>query len=393
MYPEDTEGIGRFPEKYGKSPCQLSAWTGSFILKSSMQEGENGKAWHGELDPEHVDAPPDVMAVENKVAVDKYIVDKGCKRVFVCGLVLDVCVVDTCLNVKRQMPDCEVFMVLDSARPAHVDIPRVGFLNDPVPVGEWIKSAQLPLALTMDILDDTTMQQLAHRGAPIVGSSPTVEQPPAFPANFCMRLVRTPQLRMALKAVTMPTESAAGEYCVKKMHTEALISRMGLISKGMLSPLHGVTLEHAIERRQSDIPAGAASFAFAYPIAGSEKILELVNQHHQTPQIFQDVNVAFVFFGGFVYFDELNKVCGCTGRVTVGSQDDALIFKPKADFEDNELFEELSGRMAPAGPCEASNGATAMAWVLPNEGANADNRKGGFVFSMANGEAPKWFFL
>jgi len=389
IYPEDTEGVGRFPATYGKAPCQMSAWTGSFILQSSMMCGDNGTFWHGQLDPQHVDAPPDVMAVETKEAVHDYMSAKGCKRVFVCGLVLDVCVVDTCLNVKKAMPDCEVFMVLDSSRPAHIN--GVGFLNEAPPVGEWIKTRQLALALTMDILDETTMQQLAHRDVPVVGLCSPAENIPGFPENLSLRLVRCPQLRMALETVLMPTDSTCGEYCTKKLHTDQMVTRLGLVSKGKLSPVHEVTLEHAIERRQSDIPSGAVSFAYAYPIEGSNGILDLVKQQGQTPTIFQDANVAFVFFGGFVYFDDANKVCGCTGRVTAGSQSDALTFKNKADFADAELLEKLSARMAPTGPSEASAGATSMAWVLPGEGP-PENNKGGFVFNMANGDV-KWYFL
>ena len=84
-------------------------------------------------------------------------------------------------------------------------------------------------------------------------------------------------------------------------------------------------------------------------------------------------------------------MCGCTGRVTAGSQSDALTFKNKADFADAELMEKLSARMAPTGPSEASAGATSMAWVLPGEGP-PENNKGGFVFNMANGDV-KWYFL
>ena len=67
-YPPNADGAeqpeGRFVATYGGvGPCQLSCWTGAFVLKASHMTG-----WDcgGELSAEHIDAPPDVFSVYDK---------------------------------------------------------------------------------------------------------------------------------------------------------------------------------------------------------------------------------------------------------------------------------------------------------------------------------------
>lgn len=86
--------------------------------------------------------PPDVFAAvgDGKDRGAKSLGDvlKASKRVFVCGLALDFCVLDTCINaVDAGLAPQQVHMVLDAARAAH--IPGVGafgsgFLSDPAGV-------------------------------------------------------------------------------------------------------------------------------------------------------------------------------------------------------------------------------------------------------------------
>merc|ERR1712086_1148603 len=62
-----------------------------------------------------------------------------------------------------------------------------------------------------DILDETTMQQLAHRDVPVVGLCSPAENIPGFPENLSLRLVRCPQLRMALETVLIPPAASTAQ--------------------------------------------------------------------------------------------------------------------------------------------------------------------------------------
>ena len=66
MYPEDSEGNGRFHAAYGKSACQMSCWTGAFVLKSSMmaQMVNAGQP----LEAKHVDAPPGAVTEAQRMS-------------------------------------------------------------------------------------------------------------------------------------------------------------------------------------------------------------------------------------------------------------------------------------------------------------------------------------
>ena len=70
---------------------------------------------------------------------------KGKKRIFVCGLALDFCVMDTCINATFNGFK-DVHYVLDAARAAH--IPGVGlygsgFLSDPQDVRQKLTDAKI----------------------------------------------------------------------------------------------------------------------------------------------------------------------------------------------------------------------------------------------------------
>jgi hypothetical protein len=72
---------------------------------------------------------------------------KKFKRVFVCGLALDFCVLDTCVNASA-LKFKTVAMVLDAARAAHIPglgLYGSGFLSDPKEVVGKIRDAGVSL--------------------------------------------------------------------------------------------------------------------------------------------------------------------------------------------------------------------------------------------------------
>ena len=110
-FPYMEGGEGRVPrrdgldEKTSMCPmgCAMAPWTGAIVLKNSsiaMATAEGGNP-----DDIDMDAPPDVLALmpdgRDRGRKTMKAALAGKKRVFVCGLALDFCVLDTCLNAKQ----------------------------------------------------------------------------------------------------------------------------------------------------------------------------------------------------------------------------------------------------------------------------------------------------
>jgi nicotinamidase-related amidase len=76
--------------------CSIS-WTGSFSLYSSTSDID-------------INAPPDIMSVLNKISLHDILVNK--KKIFICGLTLDFCVIDTAINAS--LFGFEVYIFIDS---------------------------------------------------------------------------------------------------------------------------------------------------------------------------------------------------------------------------------------------------------------------------------------
>ena len=79
-------------------------WTGSFVLQCSAG-GDN------------VNAPPDVCAVLERVSLAEFFRKEKLRRVYVCGVALDFCVMDTALTIAAA--GYEVCIVLDATRAAY----------------------------------------------------------------------------------------------------------------------------------------------------------------------------------------------------------------------------------------------------------------------------------
>jgi nicotinamidase-related amidase len=142
-FSKDVDSFGGFPyeetqvgERVSASKSGThcgSAWTGAFVLFSSTADGD-------------INAPPDVMSVLDRVSLGDAIgkVFKG--RIFVCGLALDFCVLDTAVNAAKQ--GYRTAIVIDLARSAH--IPGVGkhgtgFLTDPNWMAQLLAANAVPL--------------------------------------------------------------------------------------------------------------------------------------------------------------------------------------------------------------------------------------------------------
>merc|ERR1711869_65853 len=79
-------------------------WTGSFALECSSLD-------------ESLNAPPDVLAVLCRETLADMLESAGVKRLFVCGLAMDVCVLDSALNAAKEcIAPGGVYLIADAAR-------------------------------------------------------------------------------------------------------------------------------------------------------------------------------------------------------------------------------------------------------------------------------------
>ena len=135
--------------------CTAAPWTGAIVpsraLAAATAEG-------GNPDDIDMDAPPDVLSLhpDGKDRGRKTMAAAlaGKKRVFVCGLALDFCVLDTCINA-RQCGFESVHMLLDVARAAHIDgvgAHGSGFLSDPQQVLAKLRDGGVHLSSFTNLL-------------------------------------------------------------------------------------------------------------------------------------------------------------------------------------------------------------------------------------------------
>ena len=136
----ELDGGSRLSKNKGGSYC-AACWTGGFSLFCSAMKT-------------NCNAPPDVMSILEKKAVSEAVgAPSDDKRIFVCGLAFDFCVLDTAANAVLAGYK-NVHIILDASRAAH--IPGIGtfgsgFLSDPKAVADKLKAAGVTLTVTSAI--------------------------------------------------------------------------------------------------------------------------------------------------------------------------------------------------------------------------------------------------
>ena len=257
-----------------------------------------------------MDAPPDVFAAapDGKARGLTSLHEKlrGAKRIFVCGLVTDFCVMDTCLNAV-ELGFAEVYMVLDAARAAH--IPGLGafgggFLSDPQEVKAKCVGAGVRFASVEGV---TGTPPLAARA----GANP-------FPGALGpLPLAFTTKLSLAVKD---------GVYTVSAGLNAALVAALGGEAKGPCSP------PAPLPPTWPGAPAEASRFCWAYPLEGVAKL------GVQWQLAFLDVSASpsmqLAAYGGFLLLDDAGAVVAT--QAIAGSEDGFQIaFAPPRPWRDD----------------------------------------------------------
>ena len=205
-----------------------------------------------------VDAPPDALATYED-AIDRGIQPmqeaiRKKKRIFVCGLALDFCVLDTAINAVAAGFE-QVFVVLDAARAAH--IPGIGtfgtgFLQDPKEVMEKMKAAGIKITNTVSVaanFQDKAYWEVAK------------ENKLAFPASL------GPISIAPAKKLKIKLDKGARKYSVDLDGSLAVLKKMSFSSnQGKCSPLA------ACPSHWPGAPPKCTSVAWAYPMEGMAQL-------------------------------------------------------------------------------------------------------------------------
>jgi nicotinamidase-related amidase len=305
---EDTDSFGGIPYKKGGegriisrpsgltddpfTGCQKAPWTGCLLLKCS------GLVFDGDIDP---DAPPDLLAIqhgEKKNAVHDLVQKlKDCqtKRLLVCGLAMDFCVLDTCLNAKEYGFE-EVLMVVDAARPAYIagiGQSGSGFLSSPQEVVDKLKNGGVGLISTQALTGEAPS---SHPSRP---ASATPAARAVFPHVLGpFGVERADSLKISMDLATLRDFELQLQGPMRQL--EGKIS-----NRGCCTPFNEITLPQEV-REQAKIPSAAKTFAFAYPLPGITAVAE--NERTTFLSAGADPNMRFILYGGFVYFDERMRV-------------------------------------------------------------------------------------
>ncbi|CAL1162269.1 unnamed protein product [Cladocopium goreaui] len=346
--------------------CAKAPFTGSVILKQSLLATE-------ELD---INAPPDVLAILND-GVDRKLrtlhdVVKDKKRLFVCGLALDFCVLDSCLNAIGAGLS-EVCMVLDAARAAH--IPGVGtfgsgFLSDPTEVVGKMEAAGVK------VIDSATLSGVS-------------------PGQFKERLLLPDE--QAFPQVLAPLGlSHAQIECRLIEGSKFQVELTGKLASVSLTDCTGKCSPRAkLPLNWTNAPKGAVELCWADPVVSSANAAENLQKNFLA--VSASPELCFLAYGGFFLLDSESKVVAVQA-VTGDTTQACLKFEEPRKWR--EAFTQVlkdAGRFKPVTlPALLRQGACEFAWVNPKEDLVAGpehwipSETGAYVYLLSNA-SPVYF--
>jgi nicotinamidase-related amidase len=340
--------------------CSLCDWTGSILLKCSALDID-------------VNAPPDVMSVLGRKSLKDLLAEGGINRIFVCGLALDYCVLDSCLNAAKHKCG-EVFMILDAARAAHIShVGSVGsgFLNDPAGILKQMQAASVKLVPTAALVPASrTPSGLPCNPDPLSHAMLGKEFPETL-GPFALVKVGDVGVSVDVQKLTWSAvEPKKGSQVLKRFLQEP---------SGPTSALSQVTLSGKA-RKRLEISQSAASYMWAYPISAQG----MTDQQRgyfalTTPE------AAFFIFGGFIYLDKAGNVTDVKA-LALGK---GLNFEPPKKWTDSPAFTTHINWQPVTAPLLRAKGARTFTWISPKDGLSMAGRDwkglehGAFVYRFS----------
>lgn len=392
VYTNGGEGRIQRREPGKKAPrflvgCQSSPWTGCCILKQSALMGPTERCTVG---ADHMNSPPDLLAIhgDGKDRGKKSLQDilQNAKRIFVCGLALDFCVSDTCINAKALGVQAEVYMLLDLARAAH--IPGVGnfgtgFLQDPKQVLGNLEKAGVKLASIRGVSKLEVPAGLTARGGQEADQN---DFPSALNPMGLSHLSIEVDVNQAENQYTVCTKSASD------WKLRFLKLARGSVS-GKLSP------EADLPKGWPNAPPGAKKLRWAYPT----NLISALQQDKDAKATFAFLSMKaspelqFVSYGGFLLLSESGKVLAVQ-QLAKGS---ALSFEKPREAQGTEAGLREAGRLQSITlPALRRHASKDFCWLLPNETLQLGTEKwrvpssGAFLYTWeAPGREPVVFAL
>ena len=392
--PEEPEAFG-FVAKAGKK-CSLTAWTGCLKLKQSAilhayDSGEDAD----------MNAPPDILAADGggadgddsgsgasrrgRTNLPEALAGK--KRLFVCGLAFDFCVLDTCINAR--LAGFDVWMIVDGARPAHipgVGVFGTGFLSDPADVKAKLATAGVAYTSFQHLLSPGDMAALHST---YDGKGFPEELGPLGIANTGLYSGTT-------------YDPAAATYTVDLHQSSNLSALMGIgfDNHGKCSP------PAVLPSTWTDTPPGAVSFCWAYPMVGvgPEPSSETTQAMGMIClEVSHAPDTRFALYGGYILLDAGGAVVAVQAITLDPAHGEDLCFEPPRSFR-QEYVQPLvdASRFGPVTlPELRRHGALEFCWLMPGETLKDESGTqtwvpsgtGGFVYIMSrDGDNETLFF-
>ena len=335
---EDSDSFGGFPYANGgderitrRSPgsesksycvgCSACPWTGAVCLKQSAIASAARRGV-----PPNMDAPPDLLAAADsdhpndrgRITLEQRL--KGSKRLFVCGLALDFCVLDTCLNARLAGFE-NVILLLDAARAAH--IPGVGghgtgFLSDPVAVVKQLRDAGVRIATSRDACPpqayaaygmppSTAAPAGATSGRSSLGDGMEEGAPSAASLVFPHKL--GPLNLETTTSLQIKVPAKEDRYTVALTGSLEGLAGLNFANSGTCSPLA------ALPKGWPAAPAGAVGLRWAYPADGMSNA-ESQAFYTLFLDLARGVEKCFVAYGGFLLLDKSGSVVAVQVRTS-----------------------------------------------------------------------------
>eukprot|EP00930_Biecheleria_cincta_P085416 TRINITY_DN74805_c0_g1_i1.p1 TRINITY_DN74805_c0_g1~~TRINITY_DN74805_c0_g1_i1.p1 ORF type:complete len:627 (-),score=69.63 TRINITY_DN74805_c0_g1_i1:9-1889(-) len=370
---ESREGLHALPRRGDgqllRGEVHPEVFTGCMVLKCSGMNVE------GQFD---ANAPPDILAATGgNRKLEDILIDRGIKRVFVCGVVTDFCVLDTTCNA-AQLGFEDVYMVIDATRPVYIPASDFfqapygsGFQQDPKSVKKKVVDYGAKFCFMQDLLPDHVLSASPEASTHQVAASRT--DPSAFLSSW--KLHHAPALVKHFVISELPGEQSNGKYSIVG---HDILESLGISGLGLTGPKAKVNLPSEL-RKSWEIPEDVTHYCWCYGLEGAR----MFDQHDRFAWIVNEPTFRFFGLGGFAYFSSDGQVRALLAVGGAGGSDMSINFSTPTSA-DSDLSQLIARQRCVEPRCRnfRDRGVKKIGWLGNDE---LGCKHGGFIFEMENG--------